>query len=275
MSINVTTKERLDYFFSQFPIEAKKSLGQNFLISDYAVSKMISYLKEFTFKNIIEIGPGPGALTDILKSYGAQLRVLELDRFFFEYWISQGVFAINVDALKWNWRDEVDNPSETVLISNLPYQISSAIVIDRSLDQIPLNGMILMFQKEVAQKIRMKAGTSEFGLLSVIAQVFWNIETVCDLSPRDFLPAPKVASRVLGFRPRETIIQDRRSFLIFCKAGFAQKRKLLKKNLGSLNQITSKKIMDSFGKLNLNETSRAEELSADQWVALYKDLGFK
>lgn len=271
----MSVKERLDLFFSQFPVEAKKALGQNFLVSEYAVTKMISCLQSFTFENVIEIGPGPGALTDILKSYGEKLRVIELDTFFYQYWISQGLNAINVDALQWNWRQEIVNPSETILISNLPYQISSSIVIDRSMDQDPLKGMILMFQKEVAQKIRMKAGSSEFGMLSVIAQVFWDIETVCDLSPRDFLPAPKIASRVLCFKRKDTAVEDRRAFLTFCKAGFAQKRKLLKKNLSSLNQITPQKIMDSYQKLNLNETARAEELSAAQWVSLYKELGFK
>ncbi len=275
MSTNQTTKERLDHFFSQFPVEAKKSLGQNFLISDYAVSKMIACLKTFTFEDLIEIGPGPGALTDILKAYGDQLRVIELDPFFYDYWVKQGLQAIHIDALRWDWSNQVKNPSQTVLISNLPYQISSSIVIDRSLDSKPLSGMILMFQKEVAQKIRMKAESSEFGMLSVISQVFWSIETVCDLSPRDFLPAPKIASRVLCFKPRETPVIERSTFLTFCKAGFAQKRKLLKKNLGSLNQITSEKVIASFQKLNLNETARAEELSPDQWVALYKDLGFK
>ena len=271
----MNTKERLDHFFLQFPVEAKKALGQNFLVSDYAVSKMISCLETLPFKNLIEIGPGPGALTDILKVHGKKLRVLELDKFFYDYWLAQGVQSIYIDALKWDWQKEVSDPSDTVLISNLPYQISSSIVIDRSMDTEPLSAMILMFQKEVAQKIRMKSGNSEFGLLSVIAQVFWSIDTVCDLSPRDFLPAPKIASRVLVFKAKESSITERRTFLTFCKAGFAQKRKLLKKNLGSLNQMTADKIIASFKKLNLNETARAEELTPEQWVSLYKELGFK
>ncbi len=271
----MTVKERLDLFFSKFPIEAKKALGQNFLVSEYAVSKMITALKGLPYEYVVEIGPGPGALTDLLKSLGPKFRAIELDNFFFDYWIQQGVQAIHADAIQWDWQQEVTEPEKTVLISNLPYQISSAIVIDRSMDAKPLSAMILMFQKEVAQKIRMKAQTSEFGLLSVIAQVFWTIETVCDLSPKDFLPPPKIASRVLQFKSKPTAIQDKRAFLTFCKAGFAQKRKLLKKNLLTLNQMTSEKVIASFQKLNLNETSRAEELSPEQWVALYKDLGFK
>lgn len=271
----MTVKERLDLFFSKFPIEAKKALGQNFLVSDYAVTKMISCLKELSFVHIVEIGPGPGALTDILKSLDPKLRVLELDNFFHEYWVGQGLEAIHTDALQWNWKSEIKDPGKTVLISNLPYQISSSIVIERSLDEVQLSAMILMFQKEVAQKIKMKSKTSEFGLLSVIGQVFWDTETVCDLSPKDFLPAPKVASRVLLFKPRNHGVQDKKAFLVFCKAGFAQKRKLLKKNLSTLNQMDPQKIIASFQNLNLNETSRAEELSPAQWVALYKDLGFK
>ncbi|MBL7544879.1 MAG: ribosomal RNA small subunit methyltransferase A [Bdellovibrionaceae bacterium] len=271
----MTVKERLDQFFAHYPVEAKKALGQNFLVSEYAVSKMIAALNEFSFESLIEIGPGPGALTDILRTLKKNLTVLELDDFFFQYWAGQNISAIHTDALQWDWKKNILNPGQTILISNLPYQISSSIVIDRSMDETPLQAMILMFQKEVAQKIRMKSKTSEFGMLSVIAQTFWDIETVCDLSPRDFLPAPKVASRVLSFKAKRTVIESRPHFLTFCKAGFAQKRKLLKKNLLTLNKMDPEKIIASFQKLNLNETSRAEELAPEQWVALYKDLGFK
>ena len=275
MSTNRTVKERLDHFFSRFPIEAKKSLGQNFLVSEYAVSKMMTALKGFSFDAVVEIGPGPGALTDILKTFQVDFTALEFDNFFYDYWIQQGVNAIHIDALQWDWKQNIKNPDTTVLISNLPYQISSAIVIDRCMDETQLSAMILMFQKEVAQKIRMKSKNSEFGLISVLAQVFWDIDTVCDLSPRDFLPAPKVASRVLAFKKKDPGIQRKRDFLIFCKAGFAQKRKLLKKNLLTLNGMSPEKIIASFQKLNLNETSRAEELSPEQWVALFKGLGFQ
>lgn len=275
MNTNMTVKDRLDHFFTQFPVEAKKALGQNFLVSEYAVSKMIAALKSLSFESVIEIGPGPGALTDILKTLNVPFTALELDNFFFEYWTKQGINIFHVDALQWDWRSHVKNPETTVLISNLPYQISSSIVIDRCMDEKPLSAMILMFQKEVAQKIRMKSKSSDFGLLSVIAQVFWSIETVCDLSPRDFLPAPKIASRVLAFKKKDSLITNKKAFLVFCKAGFAQKRKLLKKNLLTLNGMSPEKIIASFQKLNLNETARAEELAPEQWVALYKDLGFQ
>ncbi len=94
--------------------------------------------------------------------------------------------------------------------------------------------MVLMFQKEVAQRIRAAAQSEHYGLLSVIAQTFWKMEVVTEAGPRDFSPSPKVASRVLAFSRLSGEIQNRSAFLKFVKAAFAQRRKLLKKNLADL-----------------------------------------
>ncbi|MCB0369474.1 MAG: ribosomal RNA small subunit methyltransferase A, partial [Bdellovibrionales bacterium] len=185
----MTARERLNHFFNSDPILAKKSLGQNFLISDFAINLVINKIKQLDKKTIIEIGPGPGALTDLIRSLDCDITLIELDENFSQYWTNQNLKVINQDALQVNWKS-FENKSNTVLVSNLPYQISSSIVIDRSIDEESLGNMILMFQKEVAQKIRAKPKTSEFGLLSLIAQSFWKIENICDLGLRDFIPAP-------------------------------------------------------------------------------------
>ena len=106
-----------------------------------------------------------------------------------------------MDALKFSWSDLESVP--TCLVSNLPYQISSSLVIEVSTVADSVEEMILMFQKEVAQKIKSQPGDKDYGILSVIAQSFWDVEKICDAAPACFYPAPKVASRVLDFRRKK------------------------------------------------------------------------
>lgn len=269
----MTARERLDRFFNSSPILAKKALGQNFLISDYAIDLMIKKLKQTQPAAIIEIGPGPGALSDLILNLKIPYTAIELDQAFAQYWQDKGVQVLNQDALAIDWKQFPDH-DKTTLISNLPYQISSSIVMERSIDEVPVSNMILMFQKEVAQKIRAKNKSSEFGLLSLVAQTFWEIETLCDLGPRDFIPAPKIASRVLVFKPREHSIKNKKSYLGFCKAAFKQKRKMLKSNLTPYTNLKELDLLNVMKELKLSETARAEELSATDFVNLYHKLGY-
>lgn len=269
----MNARERLDRFFNSSPILAKKALGQNFLISDYAIDLMIQKLKSTQPEFVIEIGPGPGALSDLILALRKNYVAIELDQVFAEYWKSKSVEVLNQDALQLDW-NQFPAHEKSTLISNLPYQISSAIVMDRSMDETPFSHMILMFQKEVAQKIRAKNKSSDFGLLSAVAQTFWEIETLCDLGPRDFIPAPKIASRVLVFKPKETSIKNKKNYLSFCKAAFKQKRKMLKSNLMPFSNLKELDLLSIMKELKISETARAEELSAMDFVNLYHKLGY-
>lgn len=268
-------RERLRAVLAETGHEAKKSLGQNFLISDAVIARILDEAARMKPGAIVEIGPGPGALTDGLLATGAPLKLIELDRTMAARWRARGLEVLEEDALRADWRPLIG--PNAILVSNLPYQISSSIVIDRSLDVPGLAGMVLMFQKEVAQRIRAAASTDAYGMLSVIAQNFWEISTVTDAGPRDFDPPPKVASRVLGFRRRADVPADfdRGRFLGFVKSAFAQRRKLLKSNLnGWMRDAGADEAMllaklDAFG---LKGTARAEELSPARFRELYEHL---
>ena len=261
-----TTKERLNLFLDQLPVEAKKSLGQNFLVSDIVVEKIIKAVQGLKPQTLIEIGPGPGALTDHLLEMKRPITLIELDRQIAQHWRDQQQNVVEVDALHWPWV-EIPSVEETVLVSNLPYQISSSLVIDRSMDAKPLKGMVLMFQKEVAQRIRALPSTDDYGMLSVIAQNFWNITVVSEAGPRDFSPPPRVASRVLQFVPKSTDIMERPKFLRFVKACFLQRRKQLKNNLSSL--YDSQRLTEALHEWQKPATLRAEELSPRELKDLY------
>jgi 16S rRNA (adenine1518-N6/adenine1519-N6)-dimethyltransferase len=273
-----TARERLHEVQEALGIAAKRSLGQNFLISDLVIERIIKKAQEFNPDILIEVGPGPGALTYFLRQFKSEFAVIELDRILARYWRDQGLTVTEADALQLNWQTFYTRPGKKVLVSNLPYQISSSIVIDRSMDTGGLDHMVLMFQKEVAQRIASKCRTENYGMLSVIAQTFWKTETVTEAGPRDFDPAPRVASRVLAFTRKQTSIKKPRLYLTFVKTAFAQRRKLLKKNISSLCQqkgITDVQLVAWLIGMGFKETARAEELSAEQFVELYQRFGFE
>jgi 16S rRNA (adenine1518-N6/adenine1519-N6)-dimethyltransferase len=253
--------------------DPKRSLGQNFLVSETVVTKILAAVAELKPSRILEVGPGLGALTDGLLDLSVQMQVVELDRRFAAYWAEErGVTCVNEDALALNWH-QLQLPSGWVLASNLPYQISSSLVIERSLAPMGCAGMVLMFQKEVAQRITAQPRTADYGLLTVMAQPFWTVDRVADAGPAAFWPAPKVSSRVLRFRPKKSEISDRQGYLALVKAGFAQRRKLVRKNLSvwagrvGLTQESLTQILTEAG---AGEKARAEELSIEQWAKVYE-----
>ena len=186
----MTAREKLDQRMQEISHVAKKSLGQNFLVSDSVIDRILKQSEKFCSKGLIEIGPGLGALTDDLLKITKNYVAIEFDRGLSDYWSQKGLTVENVDALKYDW----SKAPYPLLVSNLPYQISSTLVVELSTIESPITHMVLMFQKEVAERIRANETSDHYGFLSVLAQMFWTIDKVCDASPRDFLPSPKIAS---------------------------------------------------------------------------------
>ena len=254
-------KQRLQ----QMGASPKKSLGQNFLVSEHVVEKIISSIKNQNFEHLIEIGPGLGSLTECLIPLAENcLTLIELDKEFSLYWRNRGFRLIEDDALRIDWKSLILEGKINWLVSNLPYQISASLVVDRSFDVCPLDGMILMFQKEVAQRIMAPPKDEHYGLLSVIAQTYWEMEKVVDAGPGAFLPPPKVSSRVLIFsRIKNPVVPPSLAYLKFLKTCFSQRRKKLINNLKKMPLWTdenSKKVKEFFETHDLSESARAEEL---------------
>jgi 16S rRNA (adenine1518-N6/adenine1519-N6)-dimethyltransferase len=292
----LTRKESLILRLQELNSGPKRALGQNFLVSDMVIDRILFAVRSEGFSEIVELGPGLGALTeDLIKitiDKKMRLTLLELDRDFCQDWRERGnrektssgleMRLFEGDALKMEWSDFQLNEN-ALFVSNLPYQISSSLVIERSLSPAGIRRMILMFQKEVAQRISARAKTPEYGLLTVIAQAFWETSLVCEAGPRDFHPQPNVASRVLMFKwrnktPLLEAIQagqgaSAQGFLKFAKAAFAHRRKLLSRNLLSDyfggNGIALPAIEEVFDSQGLLKTARAEELDPVAFVRLY------
>lgn len=269
----MSARDRLIAVLTETGLIAKKSLGQNFLVSDVVISRIHQAVLRTEPERLIEVGPGPGALTSGLLDMKKPLTLIELDRTMAAYWRGKGLEVLEEDALKVDWKPLI--LPGTILVSNLPYQISSSIVIDRSLDENGVGHMVLMFQKEVAQRLRAMPSTENYGLLSVIAQNFWEMELVSEAGPRDFDPPPRVASRVLGFHRKVDAVANRKGFLVFVKAAFSQRRKLLKSNLAGWlhdHRAAPENLLAKLAEFGLKETARAEELSPARFRELYEHL---
>ena len=256
-------------------IRPKKSLGQNFLNSPLAVAKIIQAVKHANNPLLFEIGPGLGALTHSLLQMDLPLVVLEVDRKIVDYWQSHSNHSNHLrvehcDAMDFPWA-QVPGKRAT-LVSNLPYQISARLLLELSKVPVPFSKMVLMFQREVADRVMASPKNGAYGKLSVITQSFWSIEKILNLSPKDFYPPPKVSSSVLCFIPKKTDLDPYRpEFLAFVKQSFQQRRKKLIKNF-SLNTFQKERFIHSLEQMGKTPSIRAEEFSAEEFMFLFQSL---
>ena len=246
----------------------KKNLGQHFLISQKISQKIIQAVQDLRPSMIMEIGPGWGALTEGLIQLKKPLSVVETDPKLAQYWRDKQVFVVEGSALKIPYEKHLR--VESLLVSNLPYQISSRLLITLCPGPATLKAMVLMFQKEVAQRILSAPHSKSYGILSVLAQSFWKPHVLLEAGVSDFYPRPTVAGRVLVFQKKAQNISHTKRFLDFVKLCFSHRRKFLSHQL---NTITSKKNIKSiFLEMNIAPSTRAEALSPQQFQQLFHVL---
>jgi 16S rRNA (adenine1518-N6/adenine1519-N6)-dimethyltransferase len=241
----------------------KKSLGQHFLKDESVCKQIVAALQEDDCKQLVEVGPGGGALTKyLLPLPGIDFRAVELDDEKVAY-LEKTYPTIQGKIIHQSILD-IDPPFEGAftVVGNFPYNISSQIlfkVIDWK-EQVPV--MIGMFQKEVAQRIVSKAGSKVYGILSVLVQAFYEVEYLFDVPPESFNPPPKVMSGVIRLKRKTELLpmKSERALFTLVKAAFNQRRKMLRNSLKSLFE-------DDFLQDSLFD-KRAEQLSIEQFAAL-------
>ena len=251
-------------------IKAKKSLGQNFLIDKNILEKITS-ITNIENKTILEIGPGTGNLTSyILKKNPKKVIVIEKDNTLaknLEIKFLNQIKIINDDVLKINettfFKDKV------IVFGNLPYNISTEILsrwIINLRDDIWFECMILMFQKEVADRIIAKFNTSNYGRLSIICNWKLNIKKICDIKPEAFSPKPKINSTLLVFFPKKSWIKinNPNNLEKVTRIFFNQKRKMLKKPFNQLFN-GNQKILE---KLKIDLNLRPQNLNLETYYKL-------
>lgn len=265
MSLQQTPVQLLKQKMKQLNFYPKKFLGQNFLINPLIIHKIISQVKKLEPSFIIEVGPGLGSLTQSLILLKCPISVAEIDRTLCKYWKQKKLVVLEGDILQLPWKSHLR--SNTVLVSNLPYQIASRLMIECCVSTEIIKGMVFMFQKEVAQRIMSVPGLKSYGLLSVLSQCFWTFQFVAEAAPSDFYPRPQVAGQVLIFKKKQHKIKNPSKFLQFVKICFSQRRKVL---LNLLKDLESKQnIINILNQMNLSVSVRAEALHPEQFVLLF------
>ena len=254
---------------------AKKSLGQNFLIDTNIIKKII-HLTDIFDKDILEIGPGKGALTDEILRYNPRsLTLIEKDKplsdkLKFKYYNNKKVIIYNEDILKFNFETIIKR--NTIIFGNLPYNIASQILatIIRFKKWPPKYlCLILMFQKEMADRIIGKYGTSKYGRLSILTNYRLNIQNKFNVSPNCFSPKPKINSTVLFLKPNFEVkcqIKNIENLEKITHIFFSNKRKMINKSFSKLF-----KNPDSVSqKLNINLSLRPNQLSQEDFYKIVK-----
>ncbi len=250
--------------------KAKKSLGQNFL-TDKNVLKKITNLISIKNKTILEVGPGTGNLTScILENNPKKFYVIEKDdelAFSLKEKFKNKLIVINDDILK---IDETKLFDDTVTVfGNLPYNISTEILsrwIINLKNKFWFNNLVLMFQKEVADRMIAKFNTSKYGRLSILSNWKLNIKKICDIKPDSFSPKPKVDSSLLLFSPKIDFvkIKNPKNLEIITRTFFSQRRKMLKKPFNQLFN-GNQKILE---KLKIDLNLRPQNINLDTYYKL-------
>ena len=255
-------------------IKPKKSLGQNFL-TDQNILKKITEATSIEKKVILEVGPGSGNLTSyILKNNPKKIFLIEKDEnlvSFLKKEFNDKVTIINSDILSINEKNIFDE--KLTVFGNLPYNISTEIlckwILNLDDDYFWFDCLILMFQKEVADRIISNFNSTKYGRLSVLSQWKLNVEKICDIKPNSFHPKPKVDSSLLYFKPKKNYYKfdNPKNLEFITRVFFNQRRKMLKK---PFNQIFNGDF-EIANKLKINLNLRPQNLDHETYFKITKE----
>ncbi|MDD2435515.1 MAG: 16S rRNA (adenine(1518)-N(6)/adenine(1519)-N(6))-dimethyltransferase RsmA [Bacilli bacterium] len=256
----------------------KKSLGQNFIVDENIIDAIIHKSKIDKDTLVIEVGPGAGALTYKLGQVAKQVIAYEIDTRLKDI-LNQNLGCFdNVDIIFEDFL-KVDLTStlkkykydKLYVIANLPYYITTPIIMKFIEEDIDVDKIVVMVQKEVGDRFKAKTGTKDYNSLSIFLNYYFEINKLLDVSKNVFLPKPKVDSIVIEFKQRETklILKNKTLFFKLIKDSFKQKRKTLKNNL---RDYDLSKIEKTLTRYNFSLSSRAEQIPIEVFAALANDL---
>lgn len=272
--MDVSQLPPLRQVLDQHEVTATKKFGQNFLF-DQNITDKIARLAEITAQDtLIEIGPGPGGLTrSILKQQPKQCIVIELDNRMIPILQELACFYPNLtinhqDALAIDYT-QYNIFKNLKIIANLPYNISTVLLLKWAQIAPQFQTLILMFQKEVAERLRARPNSKAYGRLTVMTNWCFDVKKCFDVDPHCFVPKPKIVSTVLRLTPRTDFAKTQHlwPFMEYiCKTAFQQRRKMLKK---TLQPIFDEATLIS---LNINPSLRPEALTIEEYVTLAQHL---
>ena len=261
----------LKSILNQYQITPNKKLGQHFLINHHIIYNIIRSSGNIQGKNLLEIGPGTGALTKALLQMNLKsLTVVEIDKKIsqvlnnIDSYDTRNLKIINENALKIKEEDIING--SFIILANLPYNISTLLLSKWMKKLQYIDQIIVMVQKEVANRIVGKVSTNNYGKLSVLTQLSCECELLFDVAPDNFFPPPKVISSVIKLRPKKKLLttQEIANVEKVCQVFFSFRRKKIYKALGHI--ITDPKKMLNY--LNVDYNKRCEQLTSNEFFKI-------
>ena len=250
--------------------QAKKRFGQNFLHNEAVISDIIDAINPEPGENLVEIGPGLGALTEPVIERAGKLSVVELDRDLAHRlrhhpFMAKDLTIYETDALKFDFGQLADDDKPLRIFGNLPYNISTPLIFHLLTFKDKVQDMHFMLQKEVVQRMAAGPHCKAYGRLSILTQYQCQVFPVMEIGPEAFKPAPKVDSAIVRLIPHEHIanpVKDIKALNTICLAAFNQRRKTIRNSFKKLISV------DQLAELNIDANLRPENLTLDEYIKL-------
>lgn len=263
-----------------------KSLGQNFLIDDNIVDKIVAGAGIGPGDKIIEVGPGIGTLTREMASRAEALMAVEIDKNLIPILADtlgdyDNVKIVNEDIIKADIRGLIDenlSGGPVKLVANLPYYITTPIIMRFLEENINVTDIVVMVQKEVAERMNAQPGGKDFGALSVAVQYYCDTEIVVKVPRHLFVPQPNVDSIVIALRirpERKYKVDDEDLYFKVVKAAFGQRRKTLLNSISSMGNLAKDQVKEALEEAGIDPKRRGETLSLDEFAILSNVIGNK
>lgn len=278
---DISTVERL---LKKHGFTFSKALGQNFLINETVCPAMAEALQADRETGVLEIGPGIGVLTKELCRVAGKVAAVELDRRLYpllaetlgdydNFTLVEGdIMKLDLPALL---AEQFDGCRSIKVCANLPYYITSPVIMTLLESHLPLDEIVVMVQKEAAQRLCAEIGTRDAGAVSVAVQYYGESEILFAVGKESFLPSPKVDSAVIRITLHKAPlypIENEKAFFTMVKAAFSQRRKTLVNSLSGTMPVSKVAVTEALNALLLPENIRAEQLTMEDFVKLYAAL---
>ncbi len=267
-------REETEFLLNKYKLRANKSLGQNFLINEQIIDDIVNVSNVTADDVIIEIGPGLGSLTAKLADNAKKVIAIELDENMINilserFSLYKNVEIIHADVLKVDLNKLIDGEGNVKVVANLPYYITTPIVMKLLEENLKINSITVMVQKEVGERFCATPRGKEYGAITVSINYYTSPKIVLDVPKENFNPVPEVDSCVvkLDLKNEHIELKDEKLFFRLIKTTFSQRRKNIGNSLTGIG-ISKQEVKEMLEELNLDVNLRAENLSIDQYAKI-------
>ena len=283
MELNLYDSATVERLLKKHGFTFSKALGQNFIIDGSVCPEMAEQLGADSTTGVLEIGPGIGVLTRELCKRAGRVVCVELDtRLLPLLGETLGDFSnleiVNGDIMKLDLKALIDEKfkgcSSVKVCANLPYYITSPVIMTLLESGLPIDEIVVMVQREAAERLCAETGTRASGAVTVAVDYYGKSEVLFGVGRESFMPPPKVDSAVIRITPRKNgclRVDDEKAFFTLVKAAFSQRRKTLVNSLSS-SGIQKDRLLGALDRLGITPTARAESLTTENFIQLYKEL---